>query len=77
MRMDITRTALEPLADTLPPDLHRRLTMVVTLVYGAEALITTRDVCELDRDEAKDVMRWAAGALLEAALREAESATDA
>jgi AcrR family transcriptional regulator len=76
LRMDITRTALEPLADTLPPDLHRRLTMAVTLVYGAEALITTRDVCELDRDEAKDVMRWAAGALLEAALREAGASTD-
>ncbi|MDN3020328.1 TetR/AcrR family transcriptional regulator [Streptomyces sp. S.PB5] len=72
LRLDLTRTALEPLAGTLPPDLHRRLTMAVTLVYGAEALITTRDVCELDRDEAKAVMRWAAGALLEAALREAE-----
>lgn len=75
LRLDITRTALEPLADTLPPDLHRRLTLAVTLVYGAEALITTRDVCALDRDEAKDVMRWAAGALLESALREAESGT--
>ncbi|MEU6142636.1 hypothetical protein ABZ848_19970 [Streptomyces sp. NPDC047081] len=36
-----------------------------------EALVTTRDVCELDPGEAKDVMRWAAGALLEKALREA------
>jgi hypothetical protein len=36
------------------------------------ALITTRDVRELDPAEAKDVMRWAAGALLKAALREAE-----
>lgn len=71
-RLDLTRTALEPLAGTLPPDLHRRLLMAVTLVYGVEALITTRDVCELDPTEAKDVMRWAAGALLEAALREAE-----
>ncbi|MEU6380458.1 TetR/AcrR family transcriptional regulator [Streptomyces sp. NPDC046909] len=74
LRLDLTRTALEPLADTLPPDVLRRLTMAVTLVYGAEAMITTRDVCELDRDEAKDVMRWAAGALLEAALREAGAA---
>jgi len=71
-RLDLTRTALEPLAGTLPADLHRRLLMALTLVYGAEALITTRDVCELDPVEAKDVMRWAAGALLEAALREAE-----
>ncbi|MCI3269786.1 TetR/AcrR family transcriptional regulator [Streptomyces cylindrosporus] len=70
-RLDVTRTALEPLAATLPPEVHRRLTNAVNLVYGVEALVTTRDVCELDPEEAKAVMRWAAGALLERALREA------
>ncbi|MFD9071943.1 TetR/AcrR family transcriptional regulator [Streptomyces lasiicapitis] len=72
-RLGLTRTALEPLTDTLPPDLHHRLTMAVNLVYGMEALITTRDACGLEPDEAKDVMRWAAGALLEKALREAST----
>ncbi|MFF7355645.1 MULTISPECIES: TetR/AcrR family transcriptional regulator [Streptomyces] len=72
-RLDLTRTALEPLADVLPPAEHRRLTMAVTLVYGVEALISTRDACGLDTDEAKEVMRWAAGALLESALRHAEA----
>ncbi|MEW1830309.1 hypothetical protein [Streptomyces sp. NPDC088196] len=66
-----TRTALEPLTDTLPPDLQRRLTMAVTLVYGIEALIATRDACGLDPEEAQDVMRWAASALLEKAMHEA------
>ncbi|MFI6625675.1 TetR/AcrR family transcriptional regulator [Streptomyces sp. NPDC050528] len=70
-RLGHTRTALEPLADTLPPELHRRLTMAVTLVYGVEALIATRDACGLDPEEAQDVMRWAASALLEKAIREA------
>lgn len=70
-RLDLTRAALEPLTGTLPPELHRRLTMAVTLVYGMEALVTTRDACGLDAEEAKDVMRWAAGALLEKALRDA------
>ncbi|WP_405839843.1 TetR/AcrR family transcriptional regulator [Streptomyces sp. NBC_01518] len=70
-RLGFTRTALEPLADTLPPDLHRRLTMAVTLVYGVEALIATRDACGLDAEEARDVMRWAASALLEKAMHEA------
>ncbi|XUL88019.1 hypothetical protein ACQ86D_16180 [Streptomyces galilaeus] len=70
-RLGYTRTALEPLADTLPPELHRRLTMAVTLVYGVEALIATRDACGLDPEEAQDVMRWAASALLEKAVREA------
>ncbi|MFJ9242623.1 TetR/AcrR family transcriptional regulator [Streptomyces sp. NPDC101776] len=69
-RLGYTRTALEPLADTLPPGLHRRLTMAVTLVYGAEALLATRDACGLDPEEATDVMRWAASALLEKAVRE-------
>jgi len=73
-RLELTRAALEPLADTLPPDLHRRLTMAVTLVYGVEAVISTRDACGLERDEAKEVMRWAAGALLDHALREAGTA---
>lgn len=73
-RLGYTRTALEPLADTLPPELHRPLTMAVTLVYGVEALIATRDACGLDPEEARDVMRWAASALLEKAVREASDA---
>ncbi|MFI9251917.1 TetR/AcrR family transcriptional regulator [Streptomyces sp. NPDC053069] len=68
-RLDLTRTALEPLAGVLPPAEHRRLTMAVMLVYGVEALISTRDACGLDTEEAKEVMRWAAGALVESALR--------
>ncbi|MER5787037.1 helix-turn-helix domain-containing protein [Streptomyces sp. NPDC001980] len=69
-RLDLSRTALDPLATTLPPAALRRLTMALTLVYGVEALVSTRDVCELDPEEAKDVMRWAARALLDTALRE-------
>ncbi|MEU1406388.1 TetR/AcrR family transcriptional regulator [Streptomyces sp. NPDC005728] len=72
-RLDLTRTALEPLAGTLPPAEHRRLTMALMLVYGVETLVTTRDACGLDPEEAKGVMRWAAGALLETALRESGS----
>ncbi|WP_217554078.1 TetR/AcrR family transcriptional regulator, partial [Streptomyces sp. GbtcB6] len=69
-RLDLSRTALDPLAATLPPAALRRLTMALTLVYGVEALVSTRDVCDLEPAEAKDVMRWAARALLDAALRE-------
>lgn len=69
-RLDLTRAALEPLTGTLTPAEQRRLTMAVTLVYGVEALVSTRDACGLDPEEAKEVMRWAAGALLETALRE-------
>ncbi|MFF7470009.1 TetR family transcriptional regulator [Streptomyces sp. NPDC008092] len=69
-RLDLSRTALDPLTTTLPPAALRRLTMALTLVYGVEALVSTRDVCELDPEEAKNVMRWAAQALLDTALRE-------
>ncbi|WP_303247004.1 hypothetical protein [Amycolatopsis sp. Hca4] len=37
------------------------------LVYGVEALIVTRDACHLEPDEATEVMRWAAQALIRAA----------
>ncbi|MFJ3795337.1 TetR family transcriptional regulator [Streptomyces sp. NPDC090088] len=69
-RLDLTRTALAPLTDTLPPAALRRLTMALTLVYGVESLVSTRDVCELEATEAKEVMRWAARSLLDSALRE-------
>ncbi|MEU1162443.1 helix-turn-helix domain-containing protein [Streptomyces sp. NPDC005921] len=69
-RLDLTRTALAPLTDTLPPAALRRLTMALTLVYGVESLVSTRDVCELEAAEAKEVMRWAARSLLDSALRE-------
>jgi AcrR family transcriptional regulator len=72
-RMYITSHALAGLEDTLGPDLHRRLTMALMLVYGLEAMIATRDACGLEREEATEVMRWAAQALLQAALAQAAS----
>ena len=66
-----TRQALQPLEQALGPALHRRLTMAVMLVYGMEAVFVARDACKLEPDEAMAVMRWAAQALLQAALREA------
>jgi len=72
-RIRMTRQALEPLEGVLPPEVLRRLTMALMLVYGAEALIVTRDACHLEADEAAEVMRWAAQALIQAAEREARA----
>ncbi|MGW3959791.1 TetR/AcrR family transcriptional regulator [Amycolatopsis sp. NPDC005003] len=66
-RIRMTRQAVEPLEGKLPPEAHRRLTMALMLVYGVEALIVTRDACHLEPDEATEVMRWAAQALIRAA----------
>ena len=71
-RLEMTEHALAPLADRLSPDLHRRLVMATMLVCGMEALVAARDACGLEPDEAKDVMRWAAQALLHAAVAEAD-----
>jgi AcrR family transcriptional regulator len=70
-RLDMVQEALAPLADKLPPEQHRRLIMATMLVCGMEALVAARDACGLEPDEAIEVMRWAAQALLQVALRDA------
>jgi AcrR family transcriptional regulator len=70
-RLDIIQQALSPLAEKLPPELHRRLIMATMLVCGMEALVAARDACGLEPDEATEVMRWAAQALLQVALSDA------
>jgi hypothetical protein len=67
--------ALAPVAASLPAASLRRLRYALALVFGAEALIVTRDVARLDPAEATDVMRWAAATLIRGAL--AQVATDA
>ena len=69
-RLDMVQEALAPLAEKLPPELHRRLIMATMLVCGMEALVAARDACGLEPDEATEVMRWAAQALLQVALRD-------
>jgi AcrR family transcriptional regulator len=68
-RLDMVQEALAPLAEKLPPQLHRKLIMATMLVCGMEALVAARDACGLEPDEATDVMRWAAQAMLKVALR--------
>lgn len=71
-RLDMARTALEPLRERLAPQAFERLVNAVVMVFGTEAMITTRDTSGLDRVEATEVMSWAARALVRAALAEAE-----
>ena len=69
-RMLMTRKALEPLQGVVPPEVHRKLTMALMLVFGVEAMIVARDACHLEQAEATEVMTWAAQALLQAARAE-------
>jgi hypothetical protein len=61
----------------LPAPLLRRLRYALCLVYGAEALIVTRDVARLEPEEATEIMCWAARALIAQALAEASHPTQA
>ena len=69
-RMRWLETVLAPLNE-LPPERKRRLETALALTLGGEAIITMKDVCRLDDDETLAVLRWAATALLRAALQEA------
>jgi AcrR family transcriptional regulator len=64
--------ALEPLVGILDDAQLRRLRNALALTFGAEAVVVTRDVCRIDAKEATETMRWAAAALIRAAIEEAQ-----
>jgi AcrR family transcriptional regulator len=59
--------ALSPLAGQLPKRDLRRLVLAIRSAVGIEALVWLTDVAGLSREEAADVMRWSASALLRSA----------
>lgn len=63
---------LEPL-DTIPDERKQRLQAALALTLGADSLIVMKDVCRLDDDEALDVLRWTAKAILRAGLAEPDA----
>jgi hypothetical protein len=63
--------ALAPLRWQLKTSDYRRLVHALATVVGIEALVTLTDLIGLSRDEAVEVMRWSARALLRSALRDA------
>jgi AcrR family transcriptional regulator len=68
-RMRWLDQVLEPL-DAMPDDRKRRLRAALALTLGGDALVVMKDVCRLDDDEALDVLRWTAAAILRAGLAE-------
>ena len=60
--------ALDVLQDRLPAGDLRGLVLAIRATIGIEALIWLVDVAGLTRDEAIELMRWSAQALLERAL---------
>jgi hypothetical protein len=66
-RLKWIEKALEPIAGRLDEQTGRLLASALTLCVGAEAFVVLRDLCGLDADEAKETLRWAVLALLDAA----------
>ncbi len=65
---DWIEDALAPLRGQLRPQELRRLVLAVRCAVGIEPLVWLTDVAGLSRDEAAQVMRWSAAALLRAAM---------
>jgi AcrR family transcriptional regulator len=63
--------ALEPVRPRLEPHAFERLVSALAMVVGWEGLVVLADVRGLEEDEQLRTARWAARALVEAALREA------
>ena len=64
--------ALAPLRGQLSPSTLRRLVLAIRSACGIEALVWLTDVAGLSRQEAGELMRWSALALLRTALAESD-----
>ena len=62
------RNALAPARERMDEESFERLVWAMCLCVGVESLVVLRDVCGLEAEEAKEVARWAAFALLRASL---------
>jgi len=70
-RIDLLKDAIAPLATTLSPKRFDRLAQALSLVFGVEVLVVLKDIWGVDAEEAQVVARWAANALVRAAVAEA------
>jgi AcrR family transcriptional regulator len=68
-------TALAPLQARLVPAQLHRLVIAIRAACGIEPLVWLTDVAGLSRQEASELMRWSALALLRTALAEADERT--
>lgn len=62
--------AVEPLSGDLTPEQQDRLISALAVLFGWEAMIVLRDVRGLSPEREGEVLRWAAGALVDAIQRE-------
>lgn len=73
-RVDLLQAAISPLRESLPPKQFQRLARALSLAYGLEVLVVLKDIWGLGDDETLEVSRWAAVALVRAAVAESAAA---
>ena len=69
-RAALIEAALAPARGRFSAGPHKKLTAALALIFGVESMIVFRDVLALDEQTARKVKRWAARALVQAALAE-------
>ena len=69
-RLRYIDTAMSPVVDRLDPDAAFKLRNALGTVLGAEAYVSLVDVCRVDPDETREILAWAAEALMRQALLE-------
>jgi AcrR family transcriptional regulator len=72
-RVDLLKCVTAPLQGTMTPESRERLAQALSLVFGVEVLIVLKDIWGLTSARAQSVAEWAAKALVDAAIRQAES----
>lgn len=70
-RVELLQKAIEPLREELGNKRFLRLARALSLTYGLEVLVVLKDMWGLSSRQMQDTARWAARALVEAALNEA------
>lgn len=66
--------ALSPLEEQLPPQTMQKLMMLMSVLYGTEALTVLKDGFGLSKDEVIDLTVWGAKLMLRQALQENDQA---
>src|SRR5215831_11549107 len=63
---------LADLPDSIGQDTRRRLAAALLPLFGADAIVWTVDVADLDREAALDILAWTATTLVRAVLDESD-----
>jgi AcrR family transcriptional regulator len=72
-RIEWIERALQPLRERLNEEQFERLVSALALVIGWEAMVVLRDIRGLDADKETESVAWAARALVDAMLKEANN----